>query len=141
MATKITLCIVGEPFAKGRPKLTSYPFPHAITPKATREAEKMVRAAISEQLARLSPRPALLAGPLKVSLIFRKSKPKSAPKTREIYPIKKPDIDNYAKLYLDCMNGLLFADDAQITELYLKKEFKGNSDSPCTIIKLTEAAV
>lgn len=98
----------------------------------------MVRAAITEQLSQLSPTPALLVGPLKATLIFRKSKPKSAPKKRVTYPIKKPDIDNYAKLYIDCMNGLLFADDAQITELKLKKEYSEVGE-PCVIIEIEEA--
>lgn len=40
---------------------------------------------------------------------------------------RKRDIDNFTKGLLDSMNGIIFTDDNQITELYLRKEIdKGN---------------
>lgn len=38
----------------------------------------------------------------------------------------KPDIDNIAKYYSDCGNGIIWKDDAQITVAYLKKEYAEN---------------
>lgn len=35
----------------------------------------------------------------------------------------KPDIDNLAKFYLDCSNGILWPDDKIINHLYLKKVY------------------
>lgn len=37
--------------------------------------------------------------------------------------LTKPDLDNIAKFYLDAGNGLLWHDDAQITDLVLKKRY------------------
>jgi Holliday junction resolvase RusA-like endonuclease len=44
---------------------------------------------------------------------------------------KKPDIDNYAKFYLDAGNGILWSDDAKIVDLSCKKIY---SDNPRTEI-------
>lgn len=45
----------------------------------------------------------------------------------DVLPITRPDIDNYAKLMYDCLNGLLFKDDSQIhtsisRKLYINPE-------------------
>lgn len=47
--------------------------------------------------------------------------------------IKKPDIDNAGKFYLDVMNGLIFRDDRQVYELGLEKGF---AREPQTIIRV-----
>ena len=41
-------------------------------------------------------------------------------------PSVKPDIDNYAKLVIDAMNGKVFYDDGQITTLIVKKRWSRN---------------
>lgn len=47
--------------------------------------------------------------------------------------IKKPDIDNMAKYYLDCMNQIFYKDDCQITSLHAIKIY---SENPRTEIYL-----
>jgi Holliday junction resolvase RusA-like endonuclease len=47
--------------------------------------------------------------------------------------IKKPDLDNLAKFFLDCSNKLLFNDDSQICELRAKKIY---SSKPGTLVRL-----
>lgn len=44
---------------------------------------------------------------------------------------KKPDIDNLAKFYADCGNGILWSDDSKIHTLTLKKVY---SEFPLTLI-------
>jgi Holliday junction resolvase RusA-like endonuclease len=46
---------------------------------------------------------------------------------------QKPDIDNLAKFYLDCMNGVIFPDDAQITFMRCEKIY---CQSPRTVINI-----
>jgi Holliday junction resolvase RusA-like endonuclease len=43
----------------------------------------------------------------------------------------KPDVDNLAKFYLDCANGVLWSDDKKIFSLNLKKKY---SDKPRTVM-------
>ena len=45
----------------------------------------------------------------------------------------KPDLDNLSKIFLDCMNGLIFNDDAQVVTLLCHKKY---SEDPKTIIEI-----
>lgn len=76
-----------------------------------------------------------MAGPLKVLIYLRFKRPKShygtgknanklkpgAPATYE--HTSKPDVDNCAKFILDCLNGLAWQDDTQITSLQVTKMY------------------
>lgn len=46
---------------------------------------------------------------------------------------KKPDLDNYQKFYLDCMNQVVFRDDSQIWSIGASKVY---AKEPCTEIIL-----
>jgi Holliday junction resolvase RusA-like endonuclease len=81
-----------------------------------------------------------LTVPLLVDLTFRMAIPKStsAPIRREMLHgmyqhAKRPDIDNLTKFFLDCMNGLVFKDDSQISTLYCRKIY---SSVPSTLIRI-----
>ncbi len=49
---------------------------------------------------------------------------------------EKPDIDNLAKLYLDCMTGIIWPDDSIVTTLCATKLY---SKHPRTVIEIKEA--
>jgi len=42
------------------------------------------------------------------------------------YHTKKPDCDNLAKGIKDCLEGIAFNNDSQISELYIKKTYTIN---------------
>ena len=52
---------------------------------------------------------------------------------QEEYPLKKPDVDNVAKIILDALNGIAYRDDKQVVELYVKKSYAGESGVGVTI--------
>ena len=64
---------------------------------------------------------------LKITFIFNIKRPKShwnkysLKKTTPVYHTKRPDIDNYVKFYMDCMNKVVYLDDSQVIELSAKK--------------------
>lgn len=74
--------------------------------------------------------------PVKLSVTFYRVKSKQLTK-RETLPFRKPDLDNFLKLVLDSMNGILVADDAQITTIACKKRWSENGTGHITI-KLEE---
>ncbi|WP_339970305.1 RusA family crossover junction endodeoxyribonuclease [Holzapfeliella sp. He02] len=41
-------------------------------------------------------------------------------------PTAKPDVDNYFKGFTDALNGLVFEDDNQITEVHAYKFYSDN---------------
>lgn len=43
------------------------------------------------------------------------------------YKSNKPDIDNLIKFYMDCMNGLVYKDDAQVVSINAQKVY-GSKD-------------
>ena len=63
-----------------------------------------------------------LEGPLRVSLFFTVPRLKTVQREG---PIGKSegDIDNLVKAVLDAFNGVLFVDDAQVTELHASKHY------------------
>jgi len=64
-------------------------------------------------------------GRVAVHLQFMLQRPSSAPKTRRTWPIgaRSGDIDKLARAVLDSLTGVLFADDAQVTELVVTKDY------------------
>jgi crossover junction endodeoxyribonuclease RusA len=73
-----------------------------------------VKAAACEAMDRAGAGFITLTGPVGVSLCFTVPKPKSAPKTRRIWPDKRPDLDKLVRLVLDAITGEIIADDAQV---------------------------
>ncbi len=106
-----------EPVAKARPRITRAG--HAYTPSATVQAEHRIQQQVSHEWRS----PLLLGGPLAVHVVVHLLKPKSAPKKKTIWPVTRPDADNYGKLVLDALNGILWRDDSQVVDLHIKKVY------------------
>ena len=64
---------------------------------------------------------------LRITFTFNIKRPKShwnkysLKPSAPIYHTKRPDIDNYVKFYMDCMNKVVYLDDSQVIELSAKK--------------------
>ena len=64
---------------------------------------------------------------LRIAFTFNIKRPKShwnkysLKPSAPIYHTKRPDIDNYVKFYMDCMNKVVYLDDSQVIELSAKK--------------------
>jgi len=101
--------VMGEPRAKARPRVTRSGY--AYTPKTTLEAEKAVRDAFVASGGDMIP------GAIGVDIMFLNG-------TRA-----RKDIDNQAKLVLDALNGVAYADDFQIAVLHLKRDFVSKDEA------------
>lgn len=71
--------------------------------------------------------------PLSVLITAVFSVPKSTSKKQKaemlsgiIFPTKKPDLDNIAKIICDALNGFAYADDSHIVNLMINKEHGEN---------------
>ena len=83
----------------------------------------------------------MLAGPLELSLTVYLPIPASwSRKKRDsalsggVWPLSRPDVDNYAKNICDALNGVLWGDDSQIVRLTCAKVY---SDDPRAVVKVT----
>jgi Holliday junction resolvase RusA-like endonuclease len=124
MTEPVTIVVMGAPVGKGRPRFTRGG--HAYTPDKTRSYEQSV--ALAAKLEMRSRQP--IAGP--VQMYFRAvfEIPKSWPEKKRmdailgvIRPTVKPDTDNLIKAVADSLNGIVYRDDSQITEISGSKRY------------------
>lgn len=78
-------------------------------------------------------------GPVTVNLAFVMPRPKSAPKTKTLPAIKRPDIDKVCRGVLDGLTkGVVFMDDSQVTDLRATKRLALPGETPGCHIAISE---
>lgn len=117
------LTIRMEPVAKAPPRMAvCNGGVHSYIPEKTQKAQEFLRVALFEYVKDKFE----AYVPVKLTAVFYRTKSRWAPKC-DVLPVRKPDIDNFLKLLLDGCNGLLVADDAQITAINVKKRWTAKS--------------
>jgi len=133
---QIVFTIPGTPVAKGRSKSSSRigvdgngkqrVFTRHYTPEKTERYENLVRLAAERAMAGASPFVQAVALTVAIYLPI----PSSWSKTKQdkarnglVAATKKPDADNVLKALKDGMNGVVYVDDARITDVTLQKRY------------------
>lgn len=123
MKEPLIISVPGIPVAKGRPRMTRAG--HTYTPAKTRSYEERVA---WYGVRTMGTRPSL-EGPLHLVLTVIvpipaswSGKKKEMARNGELYPMTRPDLDNYIKV-LDGLNGIVWKDDAQIVCLSAVKVY------------------
>ena len=119
--------VKGQPQGKARPRVVNrYGFVRAFTPHKTIEYECFIKESYKTQCVTFYE----ATEPLKAKIIAYYQIPKSFSKKKrqkcidfEIRPQTKPDLDNVAKVILDALNGIAYADDKQIVDLHTSKYY------------------
>lgn len=78
---------------------------------------------------------ATLAGPVEVHVVFSFAKPKSAPKSRRIWPCNRSsgDVDKLLRNLFDALEDAgIYSDDAQVVSVVSDKAFVGEHPSALT---------
>src|SRR3990170_2359564 len=125
--TRIAFTVRGEIAAKGslraRPWRTKDGSRSGISMVQSSSKAKSSQALVADRLSAVMVVENLQAieGPVSVSMTLYRRKPKSYPKRKASWPITKPDIDKQARLVLDALSGIAFADDAQVVRLVAEK--------------------
>lgn len=136
----IEIIVLGPAVGKARPRsakrgnhITLY------TPKETVTYENLVKMAAVEPMRGR----ALFCDAVDVALTIHVAPPESwsqkkkrAALADEIRPTTKPDADNVLKAIADALNGVVWADDKQITDVVIKKRY---SETPKAIIHVRAA--
>ncbi len=128
MKSSLHIRINGEPRGKQRPRFTKQG--RAYTPKETREYEAQIREAALKAAAILgyAKPPADCPVSVHINAFFPVPKSYSLKKCEMaknglIYPTKKSDADNIAKIICDALNGIAYHDDKQVVELLVSKRY------------------
>jgi Holliday junction resolvase RusA-like endonuclease len=127
MTFMVTYMVEGNPVGKGRPKFARRGnFVSAYTPTKTRDYESVIKDAAQKAMGSNE----LLETPVTVAIYITVPIPQSYSKKRSEAclngfekPIKKPDIDNIAKCFLDAMNEIVYKDDTQVLTLHITKVY------------------
>jgi len=119
--------IPGEPQGKARARtVRNGAFTRTYTPEKTAAYENLVRIEYERQCEGAN----FADNSLRVSIRASYGVPKSTGKGKRglmltgfLYPSRKPDCDNIAKVVCDALNGLAYRDDAQIAKLDVLKQY------------------
>ena len=117
------------PTGKARPRMTRSG--HVYTPKETVEAERKIAEAFLAAGGKCIPKGCEVG--MEVTAYFPiprsfSQRKREAVAYREIFPTKKPDADNILKLAADALNGVAYADDAQIVRMEISKEYSDDAE-------------
>ncbi len=117
---QIVFEVQGRPFGKQRPRATRQG--RIYTPKETVQFEHWVKLVAQPFF------DAPLDGPVKLTVLatFKPAKSWSKKKTREHLGrphTQKPDADNCSKCIKDALNSVAFHDDAQVSDLIVRKRW------------------
>ncbi len=125
----IELTINIDPVPKGRPRTA---FKNGQVRTYTPERTLIAQETITALIKRYQEQGFATHIPVKLTCTFWRHKSVWLPR-RENLPFRKPDLDNFLKLLLDSMNGILVADDAQITTIEMRKRWSPNGEGYITL--------
>ena len=135
--TSTTIIIPGSP-ATGSFKFTKAG--HKYTPSNVAEWRAYVRLMVMQAMKECIPE----RHPVEVTIIIRKPRVKSLPKNANAkWPcpwawVTKPDVDNCTKGLFDAAKTVAFHDDAQVTDLIVRKRWGEREEVEIRIRELSE---
>lgn len=137
--------INGEPIAQERARFTTRGgFARAYDPAKSRRAKADILGQVKMAMrTQFDFKP--LENAIELTLTFYRPMPKGkSKKWREnakngvVLPTSRPDVDNYTKLVKDALNGYLWLDDSQVTDVIARKRY---SDTPRIEIEVQEIVI
>lgn len=138
--------VPGEAVGKGRPKTSARiaggkVITRHYTPEKTVNYESLIALVGQQAMAGR----ALLEGPVMVELDIVLGIPQSMSKKRktlalagQLYPTKKPDLDNVQKAIYDGLNGVVWKDDVQVVRAMVGKRYGETPGVRVKVVPLIE---
>lgn len=125
-----------------RPKGSHDPFLHPHTKQIVmRPASRGLRAwesAIRTEAQRLAEQSVFFGGPVRLLVTFTFARPQSVSWKKRAHMTVAPDLDKLARSILDPLTGILWRDDAQVTEIHARKVYGATNEASRADITLTE---
>lgn len=139
MAIRFT--VPGEPKGKARPRIFNQDGKtHATNTQGTLNYENLVKWVLTNTQEFNQ-----LTGPIEAYITAYFKMPKSMSKRDrqlveedKLFPTKKPDGDNIAKIILDACNSIAYYDDAYVTDTYVFKRYAKSGEEPRVEVVLRE---
>ena len=130
--------VPGLPRGQGRPRFARIGnHVRAYDPAESREWK--ARVALAAQAAGVR----MIEGPVAIGIVVFLARPKRLMRKRDpegpILATCKPDWDNLGKGVSDALNGIAYADDAQVAFACVSKAYHPKGCSPCTRVRVGAA--
>lgn len=127
----------------GKPETGSFRFTrsgHKFTPANVAEWRAFVRLLVTEAVAAMIPP----RHPVEVTILLRRPRPQSPKKPTPKVPCPwawttKPDVDNCTKGLFDALKTVAFADDAQVTDLIVRKRWAEREEVEIRVRQMLES--
>ena len=127
--------IDGAPTGKARPRVTRF---GTYNTDQTVLYENLVQISYKQKCNKIH------VGPLSVTIeacfdipVSTSKKKRALMINQQLFPTKKPDIDNIAKIILDALNKIAYQDDTQVILLTVKKRYGDAARVVVTIEEVT----
>lgn len=127
-----TFEVPGLPIAQGSTKSFLNPKTNKVVTMSTASGLKPWRQTITILSMRYRPRQPL-TGAVAIRLAFRFPVQKSAPKSRRLPMIQRPDSDKILRAVLDALTSVYYLDDSQVTDLTVTKRRAYDAPAGVTI--------
>ncbi len=129
--------VEGTIVGKQRPRVNMYTG-NVYTPNKTKDYEEWIKQSFFIKYPKFD----IITNRVKIEITAYLKIPKCTSKKMaekmlddEISPLKKPDIDNIAKVVLDAINNYVIKDDIQVSKMSVEKKYSENEK---LIIKIEE---
>ncbi|ANC03982.1 endodeoxyribonuclease RusA [Pseudomonas putida] len=134
----VQFVVPGDPVGKGRPRVSTIGG-HArmFTPKKTASYEGLIAVVGDRAMAGRPPIECPVMVEMRIVLPVPASKTKkfkAQALAGEIFPAKKPDMDNVVKAIFDGLNGIVWRDDVQVVDAIVRKRY---GETPGVHVKIT----
>ena len=117
--------VIGDIVGKQRPRVNMYTG-SVYTPNKTKDYEDYIKQSFFIKY----PKYEMITNRVIVKIIAYLKIPKNTGKSKiekmingESSPMKKPDIDNIAKIVLDAINNYVIKDDLQVSKIFVEKKY------------------
>lgn len=138
MTIGVSFTVPGEPQGKGRAKIVKIGgFSRMATPQKTVAYEGLIAHAAQAAMAGAGPLECACQVQLSITVGVPASwskKKQAAALLGEVLPTKKPDTDNVVKAVFDGMNGVVWRDDVQAVDLFVRKRY---GSSPGVLVRVS----
>ena len=139
----VSFVVPGEPMGKSRPRVgTIAGRARMFTPAKTANYEGLIATVGSAAMAGRE----LIAGPVMVEMHITLPVPASWSKKKqaaallgEVMPTKKPDADNVVKAIFDGLNAVVWKDDVQVVDAFVRKRFGSTPGVAVRVVPLVGA--
>jgi Holliday junction resolvase RusA-like endonuclease len=127
--------IPGKPVAQSRPRFARRgAFVQTYDAAPAKDYKSWVKSCAVEHMTRFDIKMIPREIPLVMILTVDVDRPKA--RKKDLFPVTKPDCDNFAKGVMDALESILYTADQQIVRLIVSKHY---SDRPGVTVSISEA--